>query len=105
VVERTIAWVHADRRLQVRYDRRADIHQVFLTLAGIKVCGCVLFDGYCWGLLVPYVHLHHWRSVDGQTLTEVERWDAKGVVATGAAVGIIWGGVTFGRRRRPRPAE
>ena len=47
VVERTIAWVHANRRLKVRYDRRADIHQAFLTLACIKVCGSVLFDGYC----------------------------------------------------------
>jgi transposase len=46
VVERTIAWVHANRRLKVRYDRRADIHQAFLTLACIKVCGSVLFDGY-----------------------------------------------------------
>jgi len=38
VVERTIAAVHQNRRLKVRYDRRGDIHQAFLTLACIKVC-------------------------------------------------------------------
>jgi len=36
VVERTIACLHQFRRLRVRYERRADIHQAFLTL------GCVL---------------------------------------------------------------
>jgi hypothetical protein len=38
VVERTIAAVHQNRRLKVRYERRGDIHQAFLTLACIKVC-------------------------------------------------------------------
>jgi hypothetical protein len=38
VVEQTIAAVHQNRRLKIRYDRRADIHQAFLTLACIKVC-------------------------------------------------------------------
>lgn len=38
VVERTIAAVHQNRRLKVRYERRADIHQAFLTLACIKIC-------------------------------------------------------------------
>jgi IS5 family transposase len=33
VVERTTAWLHRFRRLLVRYERRADIHQAFLTLA------------------------------------------------------------------------
>jgi transposase len=33
VVERTIAWLHRFRRLLVRYERRADIPQAFLTLA------------------------------------------------------------------------
>lgn len=46
VVERTLAWVHQNRRLRVRYDRRADIHQALLTLACIKVCASILFDGY-----------------------------------------------------------
>lgn len=38
VVERTIAAVHQNRRLKIRYDRRRDIHQAFLTLACIKLC-------------------------------------------------------------------
>lgn len=38
VVERTIAALHQNRRLKVRYERRADVHQAFLTLACIKVC-------------------------------------------------------------------
>jgi transposase len=33
VVERTIAWLHKFRRLAVRFDRRADIHRAFLSLA------------------------------------------------------------------------
>lgn len=44
VVERTIAAIHQNRRLKVRYDRRADIHQAFLTLACIKVCSYRLLD-------------------------------------------------------------
>lgn len=38
VVERTIAWLHQFRRLRVRYERRADIHQAFLSLACAIVC-------------------------------------------------------------------
>lgn len=38
VVERTIAWLHQFRRLRVRYDRRADIHQAFLTLGCVLIC-------------------------------------------------------------------
>ena len=33
VVERTFTWLHQFRRLLVRFDRRADIHQAFLRLA------------------------------------------------------------------------
>jgi transposase len=42
VVERTLAWLNRYRRLTVRYERRADIHQAFLTL------GCALI---CWNAL------------------------------------------------------
>jgi transposase len=38
VVERTFAWFNNFRRLRVRYERRADIHQAFLTLACALVC-------------------------------------------------------------------
>src|SRR5260221_711190 len=36
VVERTLSWLNRFRRLKVRYERRADIHQAFLSL------GCAL---------------------------------------------------------------
>jgi transposase len=39
VVERTFAWLSQFRRLRVRYDKRADIHEAFLKL------GCALI---CW---------------------------------------------------------
>ena len=39
VVERTLAWLHQFKRLRTRYERRADIHQAFLSL------GCALI---CW---------------------------------------------------------
>ena len=42
VVERTFAWLNRYRRLTIRYERRADIHQAFLTL------GCALI---CWNHL------------------------------------------------------
>ena len=38
VVERSIAWLHGFRRLLVRYERRADIHEAFLTLACCIIC-------------------------------------------------------------------
>ena len=38
VVEQTIAAVHQNRRLKVRYEKRPDIHLAFLTLACVKVC-------------------------------------------------------------------
>jgi transposase len=37
VVERTFAWLHSRRRLQVRTDRRADIHESFLDLACCQI--------------------------------------------------------------------
>ncbi len=45
VVERTFAWLHQYRRLRVRFERRADIHEAFLKL------GCTLI---CWNFLSPF---------------------------------------------------
>jgi transposase len=42
VVERTFAWLNQFRRLRVRYEKRADIHEAFLTI------GCALT---CWNFL------------------------------------------------------
>jgi transposase len=38
VVERTLAWLNRFRRLTVRYERRADVHQAFLTLGCSLIC-------------------------------------------------------------------
>jgi len=38
VVERTLSWLHRCRRLRIRYERRDDIHQAFLTLACCLIC-------------------------------------------------------------------
>ncbi len=38
VVERTFAWLNQFRRLRVRYEKRADIHTAFLSLACILIC-------------------------------------------------------------------
>ncbi|PZP43791.1 MAG: IS5 family transposase [Azospirillum brasilense] len=38
VVERTFAWLARFRRLVVRYERRADIHLAFATLAAALIC-------------------------------------------------------------------
>jgi transposase len=42
VVERTLAWLHQNRRLRIRYERRDDIHEAFLSI------GCALI---CWNYL------------------------------------------------------
>ncbi len=38
VVERTFAWLHKLKRLLVRYDRRAEIHEAFLAIGCCLVC-------------------------------------------------------------------
>lgn len=38
VVERSFAWLHSFRRLLVRYERRADMHEAFLALACCIIC-------------------------------------------------------------------
>jgi len=37
VVARTFAWLHAFRRLRIRYDRNPDVHRAFLSLACAQV--------------------------------------------------------------------
>lgn len=46
VVERTFAWLHRFRRLVVRYERRADLHQAFLTLGCALICWKRLQQGF-----------------------------------------------------------
>jgi IS5 family transposase len=38
VAERTLAWLNRYRRLKVRYERLADVHQGFLSLGCALVC-------------------------------------------------------------------
>jgi transposase len=38
VVERTFPWLHQFKRLLIRYERRAEIHQAFLALGCCLVC-------------------------------------------------------------------
>ena len=38
VVERTFAWLSQFSRLRVRYDRRAHIHEAFLSLGCAMIC-------------------------------------------------------------------
>jgi transposase len=47
VVECTFAWLHQFRRLRVRYERRADMHEGFLRL------GCAII---CWRTLRKALH-------------------------------------------------
>ncbi len=47
VVERTNSWLHQFRRLRVRYERRAEIHQAFLTLGCIRICYRFLKNSFC----------------------------------------------------------
>lgn len=47
VVERTIAWWHKHRRLRVRYERRADIHEAFMKIGCILICWNHAKDLFC----------------------------------------------------------
>jgi transposase len=42
-VERTLAWLHQCRRLRIRYERRVELHQAFLSLACALIC-CNFLD-------------------------------------------------------------
>ena len=37
-VERTVSWLHQARRLRVRYEKRADLHEAFVTLRCDVIC-------------------------------------------------------------------
>jgi transposase len=46
VIERTLSWLNRLRRLTVRYERRADIHQAFLTLGCCLICFNAHTEGF-----------------------------------------------------------
>ena len=47
VIERTISWLHQPRRLERRYDRRADIHEAFLAIGCALICHQQLQNSFC----------------------------------------------------------
>ena len=47
VVERTLSWLHQNRRLRVRYEKRADIHHGFLKLGCAMICYKFLKKSFC----------------------------------------------------------
>jgi len=51
VVERSLSWLNRFRRLKVRYERRADMHQAFLTLGCSLICLNALRPGWPCTLL------------------------------------------------------
>ncbi len=46
VIERTLSWLNRYRRLTVRYERRAAIHQAFLILGCCLICFNALQKGF-----------------------------------------------------------
>jgi transposase len=47
VIERTESWLHQNRRLKIRYERRVDIHTAFLKLGCILICYNCLRSSFC----------------------------------------------------------
>jgi transposase len=47
VVERTISWLHSFKRLRVRFDRRSDIQEGFLSIAKSLICWNLLNCAFC----------------------------------------------------------
>ena len=47
VVERTISWLHNFRRLRIRFERLAFIHEAFLKLACCIICWRHLHNSFC----------------------------------------------------------
>ena len=47
VVERAEAWLHQNRRLKLRFERRDDIHEAFVALACALICHNCLKDRFC----------------------------------------------------------
>lgn len=47
VVERTISWLHQNKRLRVRSERRDDIHEAFMALGCSLICYNFLRRKFC----------------------------------------------------------
>ncbi|GAC1457929.1 MAG: hypothetical protein PVSMB1_07750 [Gemmatimonadaceae bacterium] len=57
MIERTFAWLNQSRRLRVRYDKRADIHEAFslarLYVDLLAVTAQAWYDGLSAHVLIP----------------------------------------------------
>ncbi|MPW11654.1 IS5 family transposase [Paraburkholderia sp. CNPSo 3155] len=51
VVERTISWLHNLRRLRIRFERLAFIHEAFMKIACCIICWRKLRNSFCYRLL------------------------------------------------------
>lgn len=47
VVERTHSWLNRFRRLKIRYERRADIHEAFLKIGCALICLHIIERWFC----------------------------------------------------------
>lgn len=47
VVERTLSWLHSNRRLRVRYERNDDVHEAFMDLGCAMICWNMLHCDHC----------------------------------------------------------
>jgi transposase len=46
-VERTLSWMHQNRRLRIRYEKRDDIHEAFMELAESMICWKRMHSDFC----------------------------------------------------------
>jgi len=46
-VERTLSWMHQNRRLRVRYEKRPDIHEAFMEIAEAMICWSRMHSDFC----------------------------------------------------------
>jgi transposase len=46
-VERTLSWMHQNRRLRTRYEKRDDTHEAFMELAEAIICWSRLHRDFC----------------------------------------------------------
>jgi transposase len=47
VVERSLSWLHQARRLRVRYEKRADLHEALVKLRCGMICWSLLHSAFC----------------------------------------------------------
>ncbi len=75
VVERTLAWLARFRRLTIRYERRADIHRAFTSLACSLIC-LNQIRRFCQGLLTRGACLVPGAAFDGWPSLPNLHWPA-----------------------------